>query len=678
METKIGVFLCNCGGAITNIDFDAAVEKVAKFPGVTCVNLSSDLCLEEGRKKMLSCIKEENIERVVVAACSPEFTEHIFREVLEWSGLNGHLLSMANIREQCSWAHEGDVTEKAIELVKMAVNKVRLLQPVEKKELPVNREVLVVGGGFSAINTAIQLSRVGLRTTLLEKEAVLGAGTEKLESLYDFDTDSTISAAEGDKNIEVLTSAQMTAVEGKVGDFRVGIRKGGEEVFRKYGAIVIATGYQTELALDSEPKLRNEDEAISGINIVSQEQFCRMLRNSSLETEPKTIGFMFDFSDENSRFPTLATLNNALEAKRKWGSEVYVFYKSVKVDSEGVEKLYQEARDCGVVFLKSEAPPRITAENGRVKIEAKDVFLGEDITLACDVLVAEELYLPAEETGALSSLLNIRRDSRGFYQDENVHLYPVTSEKKGIFFIGGCRGDLDLGRVLTDISSAVMNVHELLSSGKILVNVERVKADPQKCVACLTCIRVCPHGAIQLVRADNSKEVAGISDLACYACGICAAICPAKAIKFQGYRDEEILAQIEATGESLNGRDVAFCCEHSAYPAADLAGRLRLHYPENLRIIRVPCAGQVDVFHILKAFEKGAAAVLVMGCENGACHHITGNIRAKERVNYCNMLLKEVRVDGRPVAMFNLSPNAPHKFVRAVNEITKITKESGR
>jgi coenzyme F420-reducing hydrogenase delta subunit/Pyruvate/2-oxoacid:ferredoxin oxidoreductase delta subunit len=313
-----------------------------------------------------------------------------------------------------------------------------------------------------------------------------------------------------------------------------------------------------------------------------------------------------------------------------------------------------------------------------VKIEAKDVFLGEDIILACDVLVAEELYLPVEGTENLSSLLNVRRDSRGFFQDENVHLYPVTSEKKGIFFIGGCRGDLDLGRVLTDISSVVMNVHGLLSSGKILVDVERVKADPQKCVACLTCIRVCPHGAIQLVRADNSKEVAGISDLACYACGICAAICPAKAIRFQGYRDEEILAQIEAIGESLNRRNVAFCCEHSAYPAADLAGKLRLHYPENIRIIWVPCAGQVDVFHILKAFEKGAAAVLVMGCEDGACHHITGNTRAKERVKYSEMLLKEVNVDGGRVKMFNLSPNAPHKFVRAVNEITRIIKESGR
>jgi F420-non-reducing hydrogenase iron-sulfur subunit len=128
----------------------------------------------------------------------------------------------------------------------------------------------------------------------------------------------------------------------------------------------------------------------------------------------------------------------------------------------------------------------------------------------------------------------------------------------------------------------------------------------------------------------------------------------------------------------MNGVIVAFCCEHSAYPAADLAGRLGLHYPENLRIIEVPCAGRVDVIHILKAFENGAAGVLVLGCEDGACHHITGNTRAKERVKYSNMLLKEVREDSGLVAMFNLSPNAPHKFVRAVNEITRIIKESGR
>jgi len=126
----------------------------------------------------------------------------------------------------------------------------------------------------------------------------------------------------------------------------------------------------------------------------------------------------------------------------------------------------------------------------------------------------------------------------------------------------------------------------------------------------------------------------------------------------------------------MNGRIIAFCCEHSAYPAADLAGRLRLHYPESLRVIRVPCAGRVDVIHILKALEKGASAVLVLGCEDGACHHITGNIRAKERVKQCNVLLKEIGVDGRRAVMFSLSPNAPHKFVRVANDIAKTMKES--
>jgi len=130
--------------------------------------------------------------------------------------------------------------------------------------------------------------------------------------------------------------------------------------------------------------------------------------------------------------------------------------------------------------------------------------------------------------------------------------------------------------------------------------------------------------------------------------------------------------------KAMDKQIVAFCCEHSAYPAADLAGKLRLRYPENVLVIRIPCAGRVDVIHILKALEKGAAAVLVMGCEDGACHHITGNTRAKERVKYSNMLLKEIDLDGRRVEMFNLSPNSPHKFVRAVNEIANVVNRPGR
>ena len=143
---------------------------------------------------------------------------------------------------------------------------------------------------------------------------------------------------------------------------------------------------------------------------------------------------------------------------------------------------------------------------------------------------------------------NIGTDFQGFYQDENVQLFHVESARKGMFFVGGCRGNLAISRALTDIASAVMSIHELLSLGEAMVEVEKVKADSQKCRACLTCIRVCPHDAIRLVRVDTEKWTAKIYDLACDGCGVCAAICPANAIKFEGYSDEQILAEVEAIG----------------------------------------------------------------------------------------------------------------------------------
>ena len=537
-EAKIGVFICDCGGAMKNIDFPTIKGELDAIADVASVNLSSDLCLEEGRAKMLSCIKDENIDRVVVAACAPQLKEHVLQQVLRSAALNSYLMSMADIREQCSWAHEGDVTTKACGLIKMAIGRARLLQPVEQKDLLVKQEVLLVGGGFSAMSSAIQLSRLGLHTTLLVGDSALGVRSRELEELLGLEVAPMTEAIDRDKNIEIVTSAELVGMEGTAGNFAVRIRKGGEEFVQSFGAIIFATGPRTEI-LPQDPGSK------SSTRIVSQERLARWLRASSPQPRPRSVAFVFDSSDECSRLPTLVTLNNALAVKRSWGSEVYVFCKNVKVDSEGAEELYHQARERGVVFLKFEDSPGISIEDGLVRIEAKDVLLGQDATLTCDVVVAEEKVSPAAGTDDLRSLLNVRTDSRGFLQDDNVHLYPVASERKGIFFVGDCRGDLDAARIVADVSSAVMGAHELLARGRITVEAERVKVDPQKCRACLTCIRVCPHSAIQLVRIDSEREVAEISDLACDACGICAGICPAKAIAFQGYSDEQILAQIE-------------------------------------------------------------------------------------------------------------------------------------
>ena len=551
MQVRIGIFLCDCGKSLNNIGFPKVKEEAEKLQDVVHVDLGSSLCLEGNQEKMLSAIREKDINRVVIAGCSPELKESVFGKALEEAGLNFNFLSMANIREQCSWAHEGDVTDKALELIRMAVNKARFLQSVEKKDIPVNNEVLVVGGGFSGMKSTLELSRLGLRTTLVEREAVLGGKLGEFEGFYGFEATpeeilNSVRKAVGESGgIKVLTSAEVTKVKGQAGDFTVRIGRGEEKVSQSFGAIIFATGYMTEI-LPQDFQLKPD------VNIISQKKLVEMLQASEkLERRPGAIGFILDVSDENSRLPILSTLNNALAVKEKLGSEVYIFCKNLKVDSEGVEKLYREARERGVVFLKFEEKPRISKEDGRVKVEARDVLLGEEVALLCDFLVAEEKVLPPEGTEALSTMLNIGTDSAGFYQDENVHLYPVASERKGIFFVGGCKGDLDFTRTLTDISSVTMSIYKLLSPDKAMVEVEKVKVEPEKCRACLTCVRVCPHGAIQMVQVDTEKEVAKIYDLACDRCGICAAICPAKAIRFEGYADEQILAEVEAIGESL-------------------------------------------------------------------------------------------------------------------------------
>jgi len=680
MGKNIGIFLCDCGRSLKNIDFEMVRKKAAEFQNAAHVGLSSGLCLKEGLEEMVSAIRGKDVNWVVIAACSPVLKETVFRRALEEAGLNSNPLSMANIREQCSWVHETDVTEKALEMIRMAVNRVRLLKKSRREEVEVTRGVLVVGGGFSGMKSALQISRLGLKPTLVERAPTLGGeGFYVAKPSPEEIIGSMAKAIEEDENIEVFTEASVVKVDGDVGNFSVRIRRGEEEFYRKLGAIIFATGQMTEIPSADFKQTPG---------IVSEQELVKTLQTpEKLSRRPETIVFVLGLSGESSRLSTLSVLNNALAVKERLGSEVYVFCKNLKVDSEGVEALYREARNRGVVFLKFEGKPKIeSCEDGRVRIEAKELLLADEVALFCDLLVVETKTPSSKGAEALSSMLKAGSDSQGFYQDENVYLYPVSSRRKGIFFVGSCRGDLDLTRTWMDVSSVAMNVYELLSGGKARVEGDKVKAEPDRCQACLTCIRVCPHSAIRLVRLERSKEakqlfmnekrdVAQIYNLACDECGICTSICPAKAIEFSGFSDEQILAEIEAMEE---GRIVVFCCAESAYPVVDSVGKLGIHYPPQIRVISVPCVGRVDLIHILKAFEKGAAGVLVMGCQEGACQHLEGNIRAKERVKYAQGLLQEMGMDRENVKVVNLGPGMAWRFAEEVSKVAERIEEGRR
>ncbi len=540
MQPEIAVFICDCGKTLKNIDFPGLRTRVASLPSVAWAVLRSDLCLKAGLEAMRSSISENAVSRVVIAACSPSTKKDCFQNALAEAGLDPSLHTWANLREQCSWAHQDDATPKAFSLIRMAVSKAQLLRPLKTEQVPVDQRALVIGGGFAGLKVALELSELGIDSTLVERTSELGGRLKQVEGIHAEALDpreavsSLAKRAVESERIEVLTSADVTGVKGTAGHFQVSMKSNGEALQRTFGGIVVASGYQTEASPQLKPGI-----------IISSSEFLKLLQQQ--QQFPKKVAFLLDVCDEHSRLPTLCALNNALMAHQKLGSEAYIFAKHLKIDSHDAEKLYREARQSGVMFLKFDERPRISCEEGRVRIEVKDIILGEEVALWCDLLVVEDRPVASPE---LASTLGIGNDSQGYYQEVNPHLSGVLSSRKGLFFAGSCRADLDLARMSTDAVDAAFKVYECLAAGSLDVEAEKVKVDPDKCRACLTCLRACPHGAILMEHADAEKETARIYDLACDGCGICVALCPAKAISFEGFSDDQIFAEIEAIGMS--------------------------------------------------------------------------------------------------------------------------------
>jgi heterodisulfide reductase subunit A len=542
---RLGVFICDCGSTLlTPADLPDIKAELEKLPDVAYVGISHNLCAREEQGAMLLDIVDKGINRVVVAACSPELHEYTFADILKKAGINPYLLSMANIREQCFWAHpKGKALRGAVAQIRMAINKARLLEPIEQGEISVSKDVLVVGGGTAGIESAIELSKLNLRVTLIERAMTLGGRLNQVPALRPLTVSpeqllaSRLEAITESENIEVLTSTELLDVGGEVGNFAVKMKREGEEINRTFGAIILATGYEAQfLGSAYGVELSN--------NIVTQSQLEHMLKSPTTEERaPRNVGFMLDISDEHSRASTLSALQSALLLKERFGSEVYILCKSLKVDSAGVEGFYREARNSGALFFKFDEPPQIFTEDGQIGIQVKDALLGgEEVVLSCDLLVVDERAVPQRDSERLRSSLNIGLGPRDFYQEDNIHLYPTACNKKGIFVVGNCHQDLDLMRATTEAANAAWGAYQLLWQGKITVDVGRVTVDPGKCTLCLTCIRYCPHGAILV---DHQNRTANIIDIACDGCGICAAVCPAKAIKFKDYADEQISAELE-------------------------------------------------------------------------------------------------------------------------------------
>jgi heterodisulfide reductase subunit A len=242
-KPRVGVFVCHCGLNIAGVvDVEAVTEYALTLPDVVYAVHNRYTCSDPGQEEIRKAIKEHDLNRVVVAACSPRMHEFTFRRTVSEAGLNPYLFEMANIREHCSWCHPSSpeqATQKAKEIVKVAVAKVRLLGPLKPIEVPVTSKALVVGGGIAGINAALDLAEMGFKVYMVEKKESIGGHMAQLDKT--FPTLDCSICIEGPKmvdvsrhpNIEIFTFTDLVSVEGFVGNFKVKLRKNPRYIIEK-------------------------------------------------------------------------------------------------------------------------------------------------------------------------------------------------------------------------------------------------------------------------------------------------------------------------------------------------------------------------------------------------------------------------------------------------------------
>jgi heterodisulfide reductase subunit A-like polyferredoxin/coenzyme F420-reducing hydrogenase delta subunit len=543
-------------------------------------------------------------------------------------------------------------------------------EPTE--EIKMHTSVLVVGGGWTAIKTASELASTGYAVVLADRKLPVEGQTS--DYLIAGDREELVSLLETVRKhdrIEVLEDTSLVSLTGTPGNFHARLERGGAGLERTVGAVVVAVEAESVSMLESYGLNPGEQ-------VLSQSQIEVMLTSSEdrqqlLGDHPKDIVFLVGLRQEGNAVVMERAIRSAIEIQESGAAQSTVLVGNVKLAHDGLEVLYKRSREKGVLYFKLRQPPRVSQNGSGLRVAFFDGVLRDEVALLPDVLVVEDAIRPSPQFYDLARILRIETDHDSFFQPDNVHCLPVQSNREGVYVIGSARLPSNLPLAWADAQNAVLAVRNLLGDGKKTVPKEKAKIHRGKCTICLTCFRVCPHGAIYW---DNR---AVISPVACQGCGICASECPMDAIQLVEYADDEMEAQILAATEPQNNapRIIAFLCQNSAYEAAEMARLFGDELPQGLQMIKVPCAGKVDVDYMLTAFQAGADGVLVFACHKDNCKSLRGNTFADWRVEDARRMLEEVGLEKERLRFATIASNMPAEFVRIIREMAEQVEALG-
>ncbi len=609
-KPRIGVFVCHCGSNIGGfVDVPSVAEYAKTLPDVVYAIDNLYTCAEDGLSNIREGIRKHNLNRVIVASCTPRTHAPLFQATCESAGLNKYLFTFVNIREHCSWVHMKEkekATKKARDLIKMGVARARLLQPQEEEKVNVEPAAVVIGGGVSGMTAALSLADMGFPVHLVEKEGELGGFVRNLNNLYVTEKNAAetikplIEKVKAQKNINLHLNSQLKNVEGFIGNYDIVIgTKGAEDLKTKVGTIIVATGalefvpeglygYNqypnvvtlTEFEILCKKKTLPKLKSVAFIQCVGSrgqnKSYCSRIccnvaiKNSIniVDNYENMLGLMEKAGTVVEKIPVEQKVpEEILERRRrrrgrergeegeaeevKLGPsekiEVTVFNRDVMAYGVEHELTYNKAREKRVKFNRytPEHLPRVYMEGNQLTVGYFHETLKLERSMPVDMIILSTPLVAQPDAGELSQMLKVPLGQEGFFLEAHVKLRPVDFATDGIYVCGTCRGPADITECATQAAAAASRAAIPMAKGYVQAEAITSVVDETKCSGCGTCIQVCPYGALR----KNDKGLAEVIVAACKGCGCCGATCPEGAITMTNYTDAQLLAEAKATLE---------------------------------------------------------------------------------------------------------------------------------
>ena len=554
-DPRIGVFICHCGRNIASvIDVEKVVDSVAHEPNVIFATHTLFTCSDTSLVNIRDAIRDNRLNRIVVASCTPRTHEPIFRDTLREAGLNPYLFEMANIRDQCSWVHSTVpemATQKASDLVKMAIARSRRLVPLQSSYSKVIQNGLVIGGGVSGMTAVLSLADQGFKTHLIERSDKLGGHflnlyyTLEHERVDEF-LHSLIKRVQNNNNIILHMNSEVKNVAGFVGNFEVTLNEDKKETTVPCGAIIVATG--------AVPAVTKDFQYGQSASIMTQTELENSLQKGTFSSNNRNVVMIQCAGSRNeeraycSRICCSMAVKNALKLKKQNpDTNIIVLYRDIRTYGFR-EKYYKQAREAGVIFMRYEEsnPPIISGSNDLVTLKSPD--FPEPVEIETDAIVLSTGIDALKDNRKLADMLKVPLNGDGFYVEAHLKLRPVEFATEGIYLCGMAHSPKMTDENISQARATASRAATVLSKVQLEVGGQVSIVDQEKCISCMTCVRACPYHA-PLVNVDSKAE---ITAAACMGCGICASECPAHAIELRNFESDQFQDMLKALLSELS------------------------------------------------------------------------------------------------------------------------------